>query len=122
MKYYFLSIISFFLFSSCNIMVRTDDTRAFIPGVYVGAINTEFSRGSDTLTITEFDKERTYSIARRTSFQRKEDGKLFPVEYKNEKWTAIYDEEEKVLNETAKGKVFSFNPRKKLLLLGSAEY
>ncbi len=115
-------IISICLVASCN-NVPSDETRRFIPGMYVKAFEQEYSKGNDTLIITRVSKDgNNYRIIKRAGYRRILDGKTLPKEYSNDMWTAIYDEKLKVLNELKKGRVLSFIPEKQILLVGSSEY
>lgn len=115
-------VVGLFILIACNTKEK-DKIETFIPGVYVCAINNEFSKGDDTLFITLISNEgNSYRIVRHTSFQRLINGKKLPIQRKSEVWTAIYNHEDKLLFETKNGKVLSFNPDKDLLFVGSNMY
>ncbi len=63
-----------------------------------------------------------YHLVRSSYFQKKLDGQALPWEYKAEEWTAVYDDDLKVLNERKKGKVISFIPEEKTMLVGTTQY
>jgi len=105
---------------SCN-GTKDDNIKSFIPGTYVKHITNEFNKGIDTLYIRHMS-DNTFSITRVSEFNRIREGKLMPVVRKSEIWTAVYNKDEQVLQETKKGKVLSFLPKQKLLLVGSSEY
>ena len=105
---------------SCN-GIKEDNIKSFIPGTYVKLISNEFNKGNDTLHIRLMDNN-TFSITRVSVFNRIREGKITPVVRKSEIWTAIYNHDEQVLYETQKGKVLSFLPKQKMLLIGSSEY
>ena len=78
-------------------------------------------RNHASLTISHFNGQ-TYTILHNTSYRRIINKTIQPVKYQSERWTALYDEQSKVLNEQKDGKVLSFLPRENKLLLGSGEY
>lgn len=102
---------------------KSDVIREFIPGIYARFSDHEMRKEYDTIKIDVISETgNNYSLMRSSSFQRKLDGKEFPWEYTKEEWTAVYDENKRVLNETRKGKVISFVPEKRILLVGTTEY
>ncbi len=122
MKQIFMALMSIFFFSKCN-DVQKDLVRAFIEGSYASSYSTAYSKGKDTLQITELSKTgNNYSITRSVSYQRIRNGKTLPKESKQEQWLCIYDADDKVLYETRTGKVISFIPEKDILLVGNKQY
>lgn len=122
MKQIFMALMSICLFPECN-EVQKDSVRAFIEGSYVSAYATAYSKGKDTLQITELSKTgNNYSIICSVTYQRIRNGKNLPNESKQEQWVCIYDEDEKVLYATRTGKVISFIPEKDILLVGNKQY
>jgi hypothetical protein len=109
----------FMVFYSCDF--KPSSVKDFIPGAYVRSFEGEFSKGKDTISIEPFSSS-TYTIIRKTTYQRIENGKVYPPERKVEKMTALYDERDEVLNETKKGLVISFDPSRKTLLIGRDVY
>lgn len=106
---------------SCSF--KTDEIRAFIPGIYARFSDHEMRKEYDTLSIEMISEAgNNYRLLRSSRFKRKMDGQSFPWEHTKEEWTAIYDASNRVLNETVKGKVISFIPDKKILLVGNTEY
>ena len=93
----------------------------FIPGVYVRPIATEFAVGSDTLDISRQSGD-VYGIHKRSGFQRVTRGKLQPKEWRQEKWTGVWQAEKGVLEEMKRGKLLHFNPAEGKLIVGSSEY
>ena len=116
-----ICIIMTFLAFGCAVTPQKDIIRAFMPGVYVKHIDGLYSIGEDSLTISHFNGQ-TYTILHNTSYRRIINKTIQPVKYQSERWTALYDEQSKVLNEQKDGKVLSFLPRENKLLLGSGEY
>jgi phosphopantothenoylcysteine synthetase/decarboxylase len=116
-------IIATTILTSCTSLSRTGNVKAYIPGIYVRLVSNEFSIGRDTLIISELSKVgNSYRIIKKTAFQRIAEGKTSKVERKQEVWNAVYNEQEKLLHETVKGKLLSFNPEARLLYVGTSEY
>lgn len=102
---------------------KPDEIRAFIPGTYARFSDHEMRKEYDTLSIEIIsDAGNNYRLLHSSTFQRKMDAQSFPWEHTKEEWTAIYDSHRKILNETRKGKVISFDPENNLLLVGTTEY
>jgi len=102
-----------------------DDSKikAFLPGTYVNIAEGEFSKAIDTLLIQKEGLDgNTYSIIRKVSFQRIKEGVMQPKEYQSEQWIGIYDERDKVLHETKRGRTLTYVPDESKLYLGNAEY
>jgi hypothetical protein len=101
----------------------SDKIRAFIPGVYARFSDHEMRKEYDTIRISIISETgNNYGLKRSSSFKRKLDGKKYAWEYTKQEWTAVYDENKRVLNETRKGKVISFIPEKRMLLVGTTQY
>jgi hypothetical protein len=103
----------------------SDETKikAFLPGTYVNIAEGEFSKAVDTLLIQKEGLDgNTYSIIRKVSFQRIKQGILQAKEYQSEHWIGIYDEKDKVLHETKRGRTLSYVPEESKLYLGNTEY
>ena len=116
-------VIAVFILSLFSCSSKTDEIRAFIPGTYVRFSDHEMRKEYDTLRIEMITEAgNNYRLLRSSTFQKKMDGQSFPWEYTAEEWSAIYDESKRVLNETKKGKVISFVPKKNILLIGTTEY
>jgi hypothetical protein len=102
---------------SCNSSKGPD-----ITGTYVSTYQNEYSTGNDTLLITAFNTDGgIYQIERRTGYQKIREGKMLPREFKKVKWTATYDNEKQVLNETEYGRKIYMKEGQKLLF-GSTGY
>lgn len=107
---------------ACN-STKKNRIPEFIPGTYVKAIDNEYAKGNDTLTINILSKEgNNYEVVRHSVYHRIINHKALPLERKTEKWTCIFKKDEKVLYETTKGKVISFIPERDALRIGSGEY
>ena len=109
----------FVVFYSCDF--KSSVIKDFIPGMYVKTFEAEFSKGVDTISIEPFSSS-TYTIIRKATYQRIENGRLNPPERKVEKMTALYDEKDEVLKETKKGLIISYDPLRKTLLIGRGVY
>lgn len=116
-------VMTVFILSLFSCSSKTDEIRALIPGTYVRFSDHEMRKEYDTLRIEVISEAgNNYRLLRSSTFQRKMDGQSFPWEQTKEEWTAIYDSQKKILNETKKGKVISFVPEKNILLVGTTEY
>ena len=121
MKKCFVMAVSILSLFSCT--SKTDEIRAFMPGIYARFSNHEMRKEYDTLSIEIISLAgNNYRLIRSSTFQRKMDGQNFPWEHTKEESTAIYDDSRKILNETRKGKVISFVPERNILLVGTTEY
>jgi hypothetical protein len=120
----FISIsLAIALFSCHSFFASDEKIKAFLPGTYVNIAESEFSKAVDTLIICKDGLDgNTYTINRRVSFQRIKEGVLRAKEYETEQWIGIYDENDKVLHETKRGRIISYVPEKSKLYLGNAEY
>jgi hypothetical protein len=91
-----------------------------ITGTYVSTYQNEYSTGNDTLFITAYNIDGgTYQVERRTGYQKIREGKMLPREFKKVKWTATYDIEKQVLNETEYGRKIYLKEGQKLLFGGT---
>lgn len=119
-KILLLSILATGGLAACN---QPADTRQFIPGIYVNYAEGEFSVAYDTLIIQPLDaKQGTYRILRKSAYRRIEGNQLQPVVHKKEEWTALYNEETKSMQETRHGKVITFYPEARRLMVEKREY
>jgi hypothetical protein len=103
---------------SCSPKSKTTD----ISGIYVTQFKNEYSITSDTLVVASEANSQTYSIERRTGFNKIRDGKTLPKEFKVAKWMSSYDIEKQMLQETELGKQISVLSEKQSLKLGDSEY
>lgn len=119
MKTIILSVCAVLMlfFSACD----RDQVRSFIPGTYVNHAGSEFSKASDTLVI-EAGSNNRYLIQRKTGFNRIRGGQIGKREYETEVWTAVYDEQAKILKETRRGKELVFDASAGILRIGSRVY
>lgn len=83
---------------------------AAVAGVYVTAFKNEYTVANDTLIVEAFNLEtRTYKIERHSGYHRIREGVTQPKELKQEKWTATFDPDKQVLQETQLGKQLYVN-------------
>ena len=108
---------------SCCILFGCDSgsNKDFIPGTYVREVKNEFSIGRDTLVIGAVNTN-TYTMIHKGSYRQIRNGKLLPVKSISENWPVTYDENQKVLMESKRGKIISFDPSKNILFVGSSLY
>jgi len=102
------------LLAACN--QRVNQLRAFIPGTYVKSTSGEFSKATDTLLIT-LVSDNQYRIERHTAYRLIRDGKELPEMHHREVLGAAFDEQRQVLVETSKGRQFTFDVDKGLLVV-----
>ena len=100
---------------------KRDVVKDFMPGMYVNSAAGEFSVASDTLVI-ELVEGKNYVIHRRTGFNRIENGKLGVTAYEIQEWKAVYSADSQILTELRKGKIISFFPEGKSLMVGRRVY
>ena len=100
---------------------KTAKVQSFIDGIYVNHAQSEYGIADDTLTFTHTDGGH-YIITRNTGYQAIRDGKLLPKKHKLEKVEGDYNSQTNLLNETTAGRVFHFNPAKRILILNQAVY
>lgn len=123
LKLLFLPLLPALLMACQSDTTNGDDIKAFIPGVYVAPIRSEYSKGEDTLLIGVFDaRVNTYVIFKHSGYQRIKEGVIQPKQYAREKCMAVYDESSHVLQALKSGRLFIFSPQKHCLLLGTVEY
>ncbi len=119
---FFISISVLFLLASCS-SSESDAIKEFIPGTYIRFSQHEFGKEYDTLVISlQNEAASHYQILRKWRYERVLDGKSIEPEYKQEKSSAIYNPETKVLQETKTLELFTFDSGKKLLFNGTNDF
>ena len=94
-----------------------------LAGVYTGYHEHEFGKTSDTLIVSVANGGNgMYDITRHSGVARIEDGTVYPKMLMIEKYTAKYNRQYETLDELREGKVFIWNSRKEILILGETEY
>jgi len=117
------SIVVILLLTACNTHSEIDTMKDFIPGKYVRFSQHEFGTENDTIVISlQNKKANEYKIARRWKYKRVLDGKAIEPEYKNTITSAIFNEANKLLQETETGDSYSFDTKQKILFAGSTKY
>jgi len=114
-----LMIAAICLLAACQ--SKTAQVQSFIAGTYVNHAQSEYGIADDTLTFAHTDGQQ-YTITRNTGYQAIRDGKHLPKKHKLEKLEGNYDSQSNLLNETTTGRVFHFNPAKRIMLLNQAVY
>jgi hypothetical protein len=102
------------LLVGCN--QRANQIRGFIPGTYVKSASGEFSKARDTLVIS-LVSDNQYRIERHTAYRLIRNGKELPEMHHREVLSAAFDEQRQVLVETSKGRAFTFDVDKGLLVV-----
>jgi major membrane immunogen (membrane-anchored lipoprotein) len=114
-----MMIAAICLLAACQ--SKTAKVQSFIDGIYVNHAQSEYGIANDTLTFTHTDGQH-YIITRNTGYQAIRNGKVLSKKYKLEKVEGDYDSQTNLLNETTAGRVFHFNPVRRLLILNQAVY
>jgi hypothetical protein len=92
------------------IIIACNKTSKTILGVYVTDTKNEFTILSDTLVITAYNIDAgTYRVEKRSGYHRIRDGKILPKEFGKEAWTATFDKDKQVLQETSFGRQVYLN-------------
>lgn len=105
----------------CGEAYSVQTVEAFIPGVYVREFSHEFAFGYDTLEL-RLVRGHTYSIQKRSGYQRVREGAAPEAVRHVEKWTGLYNEREQHIMEQKRGKLLTFHPAEQKLLLGAVAY
>ena len=101
----------------------TDDIAEFIPGTYVREGINEFGKEYDTLVISIQNKEaKQYKIVNKWLFARQVDGEVKEPEYKIKETSAIYNSDNKLLEESETLDHYSFDTKENLLFDGTNKY
>ena len=94
-----------------------------ITGTYIHQSESEFSKAMDTLVVTPSDVEGgTYVIIRKTGFNRINDGKIQPREFRQEKMITVWDAGTRRLQEVKKGLFYLFSASGTELIAGTTKY
>ena len=119
----FIYILSFVLLVSCVGPFQKDPIQQFIPGTYIPFSSHEFGTEHDTLLIRlQNESTNEYLITRRWKYARIMDGKALEPEYKSLATSAIYNKDDKLLQETDTGNQYSFDMDKEVLFAGTTKY
>lgn len=119
MRILFFAFVSFFLLSCKS---KSEDVKAFIPGIYIRHFEGLYSTGNDTLYITNTDNYNAYLIIRKSVFQRLQNNQLQQPERVVENWSAVYNPRDKILYEQKRERLLSFKPDSNKLFVGGSAY
>ena len=108
-----------FWLAACN--QKADKVKAFIPGTYVNFAQSAYARANDTLIIS-LVKDNTFLITRNTTYQAIRNGRLLPRYRQVKQFNSLYDGQNQVLDETTTGRIFRFDPAKRMLKVNQAIY
>ncbi len=123
MKLVLFICINVLLLVSCNTFSAKDEVIEFIPGTYVRHSQHEYGTEHDTLVITlQNSTAHEYNILRKWKYERVLDGSAMEPEYKRVTASGIYSKNNKVLQETESGDLFSFDVKGRCLFIGSTKY
>lgn len=95
---------------------RVDRIKSFIPGTYVKSVQGGYSQASDTLVIEDL-RGNNYRITRHTAYRLIRNGKTLPERHRRESLTGSFDEQRQVLMELSRGRQFSFDPDRGILVV-----
>lgn len=123
MKLYVLGVVLIATALSCSDRQKSLSGNRSVEGVYVMESKGEFSTAEDTLVVHKIENQTLlFGIERKVGFQWvKEKGRL-PKQMKQEKSTAVWNEETGQLREQKHGRAYSFSADGKQLQLGSNVY
>lgn len=100
----------------------SNDTRSFIPGMYVDTTGSSKSKASDTLIIEFTGESNNYVIHRKTGYNLISKKGIGNRKYANEEWTAIYDSGTRTLKVTIPLKLITFYPQSGKLCIRQRVY
>jgi hypothetical protein len=93
-----------------TIIVACNRTADRISGTYVTDTKNEFTILHDTLVISPYNESSgVYSIEKRSGYQLIRSGKVLAKQFKQKNWTATYNSEKQVLQETEFGRQIYLN-------------
>ena len=118
MKVSIIFLFVTFLFYSC-----TDSAKKLnVEGIYVTQFKNEFSVTDDSLVVKKINSSNyTYSIQRKSGFNKIRNGVRQPKEFKTQFWDATFNPDKKVLLQSELGKqIYLLNNSN--LKLGNSEY
>lgn len=124
MKIVLLAHIVLLMIYGCGLIVKRDEVKEFIPGVYVRHYSDEYTDSYDTIQIKLVNRSGSegYSVIKRTRFRKQtDDGKTIPG-YEIKNWFGTYDDHSKTLWLQGPGKQIYFDPTKSELKMGAQPY
>ena len=114
------------LIAACLILLaqactRTEDKA--IAGIYTTSFTNGYSKTDDTLIVSAYNlANHIYQIERHTGYNKIRDGKILHREFKQQKWTAIYQKENLVLEAGELGRKLLVKPDERELIMGKTVY
>jgi hypothetical protein len=110
------------LLSSCS-NAESDAIKDFIPGTYIRSAEHEFGAEHDTVIISLQNKSANeFKLIRKWKYERVLDGKPIQPEYKSTSTSAIFNNENKMLQERETADTYSFDPKQKAMFAGTTKY
>ncbi len=117
MKHEKIALMIIALFCACT----ANDKKPEFNGTYVNHASGEYSIGDDTLVIRSLN-ENSYSITRKTGYQKIREGKVLPKEYRLEELSATYDEKTRKLEDSRHARIFTLQSDNRIIRMGQIEY
>jgi hypothetical protein len=109
------------LFTACG--NNKNQKKATIQGLYVTRLETEYSKGVDSIEITPLNSEAgTFHYVRRVGYRRIFNGVLGPMEHETEVSTCVFNQETAQLNEQRHGRIYSLSSDGNQLVFGKYIY
>lgn len=98
-------------------------TEKEITGTYVMQFQNEYSRATDTIVVSAINADaNTYKVIRNDGFHRIRNGRELPKEFAHDEWTAIFHEENSLLDEGELGRKLYMKPGNQELVFGDQLY
>jgi hypothetical protein len=115
------SIILVLFLAACG--TNKNERKTTVQGLYVTRLETEYSKGMDTIVISPLNSEAgTFHYVRRVGYRRISNGVLGPMEHKTENSSCIFNQETAQLNEQRHGRVYSLSTDGNQLVFGKSSY
>lgn len=94
-----------------------------VEGIFVNQSKSEYSLAYDTLIITQVNGvSNRFKIEDRAGYQNIRDGKLLPLEFKQQNWQATWNSDKQILSEGDLGRQIQYENQKKSILVKNTEY
>lgn len=120
---WFLSVLMTML-CGCHAILKKDDIKELIPGVYVRHYTDEYTDSHDTIEIrlmTAGERD-SYTITKRTRFQKQTDDGKVVQEYQIKRWNGFYEDKTQTIWLPTTGKRIYFDPVRNELKIGIQPY
>lgn len=112
----FFALLIIWVWSGC-----TGFSASELSGTYINSAGSEFSVADDTLRV-EKGEGNHFLIHRSTGFNLLDESGIRKRQYEREEWIAVYDTETDVMTEQRSGKLITFSPGGKEMLVGKRRY